>query len=396
MRLTIQTKLMAGFAVVLALMGLASWVSIGSMAALRATATSIYQDNLLPTADQGDAMEKLYRVRGDVLEYLLAPSPDDMTRVQAQMAEDEKNLLADIDKIGKYDITPEEKAQLAKFNTAWPAFKAERDNVLRLRQEGKTPEALALFEGTLKDKYKPLDESTDAMGNILEANAQRDNEQGTATYERTQKLVLGVLLAAVLAGLAQSAQAIAAGDLTQRLVISSRQLQVRSNDELGDMARTFNEMIRRLQETGDAFEQMTATLRAMVGEILSNAAQLATASQQLSAASDQAGSATNQIATTIQQVARGNQEQSAAVQETSASIEQLSRAIDQIAGGAQDQARSMDKTAESVGQLNSSIARVTAASKELAAAGEQVGTAATSHAYPPVKEVEGKQAMGRF
>ncbi|HRV93235.1 MAG TPA: ATP-binding protein [Anaerolineae bacterium] len=55
--------------------------------------------------------------------------------------------------------------------------------------------------------------------------------------------------------------AIAQGDLTRHLTITTRALSIRSGDEIGQMARTFNMVIRQLQKAGTAFSDMAANLR---------------------------------------------------------------------------------------------------------------------------------------
>ncbi len=57
--------------------------------------------------------------------------------------------------------------------------------------------------------------------------------------------------------------AIAQGDLTRHLTITTRALAIRSDDEIGQMARVFNAVIRQLQEAGLAFGEMTTNLRTL-------------------------------------------------------------------------------------------------------------------------------------
>ncbi|MCB0209890.1 MAG: response regulator [Anaerolineae bacterium] len=55
--------------------------------------------------------------------------------------------------------------------------------------------------------------------------------------------------------------AIAQGDLTRDLTITTRSLAIRSGDEIGQMARAFNAIIRQLQKAGTAFSDMVTNLR---------------------------------------------------------------------------------------------------------------------------------------
>jgi methyl-accepting chemotaxis protein len=60
---------------------------------------------------------------------------------------------------------------------------------------------------------------------------------------------------------------LAHGDLAASFVAATQPLDVRSQDEIGQLAHTFNVMIQRLQQTGAAFAEMTKTLRALLTEM---------------------------------------------------------------------------------------------------------------------------------
>jgi methyl-accepting chemotaxis protein len=60
--------------------------------------------------------------------------------------------------------------------------------------------------------------------------------------------------------------ALAQGDLSRAVTVSTTPLETRSRDEIGQMAQTFNAMIARLQDASRAFGEMTRVLRTMVAE----------------------------------------------------------------------------------------------------------------------------------
>jgi methyl-accepting chemotaxis protein len=63
-----------------------------------------------------------------------------------------------------------------------------------------------------------------------------------------------------LANLAAVTAAVANGDLTQSVSIQTKALTYQSNDEMGDLARSFNYMISQLQDTGAALGQVIIDL----------------------------------------------------------------------------------------------------------------------------------------
>jgi methyl-accepting chemotaxis protein len=158
-----------------------------------------------------------------------------------------------------------------------------------------------------------------------------------------------------LKALAEEMEKMAGGDLTRRLVIKTQVLEVRGQDETGQLARAFNEMITRLQQVGRSFEQMSETLKGAISEVAENANQLNASSRQLAQASSQAGQVTHQIAGTIQQVAQGVSNQTAQITLTASAVDEMRRSIAGVANGAQEQARSIAQTSTAVNQLSGMV-----------------------------------------
>ncbi len=113
-----------------------------------------------------------------------------------------------------------------------------------------------------------------------------------------------------------AADRIAAGD------ISRSDLNIRSNDEIGRL--------------GKSFETMTVNLRGLIQKILGATDQVAASSEELTASSEQAAQAANQIAASINTVAAGAEAQLTAAGDASSVVEEMSAGIEQIAAGAQE------------------------------------------------------------
>lgn len=110
--------------------------------------------------------------------------------------------------------------------------------------------------------------------------------------------------------LKEKAIAFSKGDLTERIEITT-------NDEIGELAHTFNEM--------------AASLREVVKEINVSAEQVAASSEELLATSEQATQATEHIAASIQELAGGSETQVASSTESAIAMEEVSVGIQRIA-----------------------------------------------------------------
>jgi methyl-accepting chemotaxis protein len=434
-RLSVRTRLLGGFSVILAGMAIVGWIGLSQVNSLAQQLHAVYDDNLVPVSYSGN-IETALMTRGRDLRNVVIFAKDDTQRAAAltSMAAEDKQVS---DLIAKYEATPlapEEKDRLTSFKAAYADYKAVSDDIARMASQGQADAAVAQLTNAATTATRVLSESQALKKYNVDTAGSVDESSGKAAEQATVT-ILGVLAAAILLGIGIAvymgrdiARAVglilivvnrlAVGDLNRDMDEKTKNAIRNRTDEFGEIGKSLTRQIGYMHsmadhaqriaggdltqevnpnsakdELGVAFQQMTVNLRDMVGSVSSSAMALTEASQQLSSASDQAGAATQQISTTIQEVARGSQDQSASVQETTASVDQLSRAIDQIAKGAQDQAKSMEKASASVAQLNGSITRVATAATEVSAATGQAREAANSGAGSVQKTAQGMAAI---
>lgn len=228
-------------------------------------------------------------------------------------------------------------------------------------------------------------------------------------------IVLGLLLPRMIVKpikrIAQATEGIAMGDLNQNV-------DLKSGDELGDMARSFQKMIEYMRdmastaekiaggdltvsiqpkserdELGNSFARMVASLGQTVGQLSITAKSLGSASSQLASAANQAGQATSQIALTIQQVARSTTQQSEATSHTTASMDQMSKAIQGVANGAQEQAQAVSKTSSITTSIIQAIHQVAGNAEAVTRDSGEVARAAREGVKTVEDTIEGMRSI---
>jgi methyl-accepting chemotaxis protein len=133
-----------------------------------------------------------------------------------------------------------------------------------------------------------------------------------------------------LPALSVELQAMAGGDLTRSYQVQVAPRFIHGNDEIGQMAVSFNGMILELRKAGQAFEQMIQNIRGLVGHLSDNAEGLAVATEQLSAIAEQSGNATQQVAASTQEQARGITQSAEITNQISVTLEQVNGKIQQV------------------------------------------------------------------
>ncbi|GMA49255.1 hypothetical protein GCM10025857_06120 [Alicyclobacillus contaminans] len=112
------------------------------------------------------------------------------------------------------------------------------------------------------------------------------------------------------------------GDLT-------RHLDVATNDEIGDLAHHFNNMVDGLRQ--------------LIGQVGLNAEQVAASSEELTASAEQTSRSTEHIASTMQEVASGAERQAQGVSVTAGHIVTMTTGLKEIVGHAESVVSAAEK-----------------------------------------------------
>ena len=160
-------------------------------------------------------------------------------------------------------------------------------------------------------------------------------------------------------------------------------IPVTQKDEIGDVYRSFHELISFLTKIEDASkniangdltvqvnaqsekDNLSQSISAMVQSLKEkivlfseNSSRVEKAADGLSLSSKDANSSTSQITTTIQQVAHGITEQTTSVNKTASAVDQLSKAIEGVAHGAEDQSKAVESASSITSQIADTIQKV--------------------------------------
>lgn len=159
---------------------------------------------------------------------------------------------------------------------------------------------------------------------------------------------------------------VASGDLMVE------KLDLRRQDEIGDLAKNFDLMVDSLRE--------------LVKNVQSQSHQVAAASQQLTASSEQSANAAGQVADSITQIANGSHQQLAEVGEASQVVEEMATALQQVTAAAKEVAvaagetvaitesgqRSINQAVKQISDVGKGTAEVNSAVKDLESSSKKI------------------------
>lgn len=243
----------------------------------------------------------------------------------------------------------------------------------------------------VKDFFKNMSETSSGSGNFVLngveyiASYEKQDQYGfyIVSYMPVSKymekvdslessIIIVIILSIILAALvvfiivkklvrpikevSEKAQQIAEGNLTSDL------LNIKNNDEIGELAKCFNTMYLSLKE--------------IVTQLGSSSEKVAGAAEELSAISEQSSKVSVQVAKAVQQVAIGAEEQSKNTLDNSDMIEEITNQVNQVSMNTQQVASSANTASEKanigVKTIYSSISEIENVNKDIQDVGDKI------------------------
>src|SRR3954468_11867060 len=190
-----------------------------------------------------------------------------------------------------------------------------------------------------------------------------------------------------ITGLSEAIKAMATGDLTKTAEPKTPQIENPAGDEVGDVARAFNDIQSKMVESIAGYNATRAELGSLVGSVSTSAQTLSAASQQMATTSEEAGRAVGEIATAVGEVAHGAERQVRAVEQAKLATEEGATASTAGAQNAHETAEAavaardvaeqgagaVAQASEAMSGVRDSSLQATEAIRELGAKCEQIG-----------------------
>jgi methyl-accepting chemotaxis protein len=327
----------------------------------------------------------------------------------ANHAGDVQVFAADLAALGHDLITPADRAGYAKIQRAFAGWQVlnHRAGVLAAAHARRRDTALVTGDGAANAATDALSSAASALAATVAAEDSHSarTSRSSATVVAILMTVLGIALAIgivllllrrIVGGVRQmlaAAKGLAVGEIDQTL-------DVRSRDEVGAMARAFEDMIDYLRSTaasaremaqgnfaaeitprsdGDALSHAFVEMRDRVGTVvraISGTSQtLSHSSAQMATTTEEVGRAIDEIAGSVGSVASGAEIQVRAVAEARAMSDEVSVASRASSQRARETAAVAEQARVSAEQGERAVAQVDEAMRGVQSASEEAGVA---------------------
>src|SRR5512133_2203964 len=346
----------------------------------------------------------LNEIRADIVYYIDETDPDKMLTIQAEITALIEKINTKFDAVGKMMPSEELKLAIQDGQSTWLEFADSVQNeVMVAVQAGDRSKAREIATTVQKKRYDRFYEQVQTTVDTLKMEI-TELETNTTKLVKTKILIAGGISAGLFLIVMISilvitnsitkplfsgvsfAQAVASGDLSRDLVVTSK-------DEIGDLANALNTMVANLKEMIGKIRETSEQVTIAAGQISDNSDQMmkaalrqASATEETSATmvqmsasiqivagnTDSLATNSDEVATSIErlgesseEVARSAETMASSVAETSANIEQMTVSIEKVAKSSEDLASSVSETSSTIEQMTASIEQVAGNSQEL-------------------------------
>ncbi|MEA2787396.1 MAG: methyl-accepting chemotaxis protein [Candidatus Eremiobacteraeota bacterium] len=157
--------------------------------------------------------------------------------------------------------------------------------------------------------------------------------------------------------LVRSFRALADGNLDSRYETARVSLHLKSPDEIGVLAASYDELVGGLQSVASAFDAMTESLRGTVTRAAAVSQDLVTESVQVSASTAESAIAAGQVLDSVRDATSASSDQVKQLDDMHARVNELAQGSLEIAAGSRRQADAAVSGSRSVATLDGEIVR---------------------------------------
>jgi len=316
-------KQLLSFVSVLTLTVLLAVFAVVKLAAVRAATVDITEHRIPAMQSLSELRAGLFQYRISEMSYVFTEDPDERDLRTANMETGMKAVQKAIGELEPQITSPEERKLLETIQHDIEQCKSETQTILAMIRDKKTPDAISEVLGTAQGNFTQAMDDIQATLDLKVKGATDASEASAHIYRTSQWWVVGMSLFTIGLGLflAVFTSRLIAGPVQQVVLVAQRvaawdltheDLLVQAEDEIGDLARSINEM--------------QGNLREMIGSVSASIERIATASEELSAnAASQAQGADTQKERT-DQVAEAMQGMSSTVAEVAENSNHASEA----------------------------------------------------------------------
>jgi len=356
-----SVKLVSAFVIVSVILGIVGFYGLYNMGKLNSRLDDMYEIRLLPVNDTNDMQILYQRIRVNMYTMHMADSRQEKERHLAVV----NDLMDELDAMLKaYERDFAQAKHRELYNNAvnaWQAYRSSVGDVVQLTLDGRDEEFKAALAGEFNTIRETFDTSLQALIDFNLDSARRANEEADVQFAFARNITIAIIIGALIVSIGfglfisqiiarplgrvvELVDHVSEGDLRNTLELDRK-------DEIGQLARSVNEMVLKW--------------RKVVSGILASANNLAAASEQISASTEEIATGSSNQANDAAKINELFKELTLSIQAVARSVEETSALAEQSKQIAQEGGKVIQSSIEGMNRVNEHMSRLEADSNKI-------------------------------
>lgn len=311
--LSTRNKLFVGFGLMIVFLSGVIGIGYRDIALIQASQQGIYEKEFVSVVDLLQLRTNENGVRAALLSMIDATSDPVRETWHREIKQRSKEITALLQQLKARNLDdPQASSRLEELNSMREAFARTRDTqIIPLIYEGRAEEARRLSVGEQDERYLKMRAIAEDLGDRALDQARASMEESRQLGEQMLRMFINIGIVALLAALvmvlllsriivvplrmvAGVASQVAGGDLTVSAPSDDR------TDEIGELMRTFRDMVIKLRQTNHDLHEGVGVLAAASSEILATTTQVTSGASETASAVSETSATVSEVKQTAQ------------------------------------------------------------------------------------------------
>jgi methyl-accepting chemotaxis protein len=362
--LKIGTKLISFslfMAFVAAMIGL---VAIVNLRAIQRADNHTFEYGTSGIIDLEQMSSSFHRARLALLNLTIAKTPEDQRKYASRIKELYNGLESGAERFKNTLESKDEHDRFDRYVSAYRTYVPLRERVIELSLAGRAQEGTAIMRSEGQKAADDLKNAIDELIAMKTAGARQaaeENQQLVSSAIATMLVILGIgaalavglgifssrLIGTSLRNLATEADALAAGDLTVVIPVTSK-------DEIGQLSLALRKMVESLRQAIGQVGEASASVASASSEISSSTEQMAAGAQEQTSQAAEVASAVEEMTKTIVENSKNASNTAETARQAKSAAEEGGKVVEETVVGMKRIAEVVNRSAETVKTLGKS------------------------------------------
>lgn len=334
--MSIKNKLVTAFTIILVLLTGMGIISIIFLSRVNSTST-IIANEVIPRINVASHINyDVARFRSYEYEHIVLTSVEDMDALELRMKDLKNEVNQYLEKYQSYnaeDVKP--------VKEEWDKYLAEHDKLIRLSRAMDTENSIITIKGDSKTAFDNIEKALNALIEASQKNSIETSLKGDAMYKSISRIVFIVVIVSILFGISMTVfitfsvtkpikvLKLRLQELVERGGDLTQHIQLKSRDEIGQLANAVNQFIDNIR---GIIIEVNQSVTGVEGAAFNVRDCLGVLSQNV-----------DESSATIEELSAGMEETAAAAEEVNASSADIENASVSLAERAQQGADAVSK-----------------------------------------------------